>query len=359
MRLLPIRFAAKTHRAVGVWLLGVAALVALMVIVGGLTRLTDSGLSITEWRPVTGAIPPMSDADWQSEFAKYQASSEYRLQNRGMSLDAFKTIYWWEWGHRFLGRLIGAAFLIPFLVFLFRGMIARPLVPRLVALFVLGGAQGALGWWMVRSGLADRIDVSQYRLAAHLALAFGLFGLLLWTGFEVLGVRRSRTPALGRAAMAFLVLVSVQIVLGAFVAGLDAGHAFDSWPGHGGYLLPPGLYELSPAWTNHFENPALAHIQHRLIGYAVVFAALWLAVSSLVRGNAGKPARIAAVHVAAFAILQALLGILTAVWQVPIAMAAAHQAGALALFGASVWLVYVLTPATSSFEARLLPRTSG
>src|SRR5688572_16789537 len=182
----------RSGRAVALWLFVIAAMIALMVLVGGLTRLTGSGLSITEWRPVTGAIPPISDADWLAEFARYQGTPQYDLLNRGMGLAAFKTIYWWEWTHRLLGRLIGVVFVVPFLVFLWQRRIDRALAGRLAIIFLLGGAQGALGWWMVQSGLVEtRVAVSQYRLAAHLGLAIILFGYVLWTALEVIGARQT------------------------------------------------------------------------------------------------------------------------------------------------------------------------
>ncbi len=345
----------RTDRSVALWLLVIAAMIAAMVVVGGLTRLTDSGLSITEWRPVTGAIPPLSEADWQAEFAKYQGTTQFEAINRGMGLAGFKSIYLWEWTHRFLGRLIGFVFLIPFVYFVAKRRIDRALASRLVVIFLLGAAQGALGWWMVQSGLVGRVSVSQYRLAAHLGLAFLLFGYLLWTAFEVLGLSRETAPAVNRlraASVALAVLVFVQILLGAFVAGLDAGHAFADWPTFGGRFIPPGLFDLMPWWSNFFENHALAHFQHRNVGYLTAALAIFLFVR--LRGaGASKPTRIAGVHVVAIVALQIMLGILTVVTQVSLPMAALHQITALALFGASLWLVYVLsTPASPDRDRR-------
>ncbi|MGQ0740807.1 MAG: COX15/CtaA family protein [Alphaproteobacteria bacterium] len=330
-------------KAVGVWLLVIAGLIAAMVVVGGLTRLTGSGLSITEWHPVTGVAPPLSDADWQAEFAKYQGTPRYELLNRGMGLASFKTIYWWEWTHRLLGRITGAAFLLPFIYFLWRRRIDRALVPRLIVIFLLGAAQGALGWWMVKSGLApSRVAVSQYRLALHLGLAVALFGFVLWTALEVRGVRRTSAATLASFrpwVIALTVLVFIQILLGALVAGLDAGRAFDTWPTYSGAWIPPGLYDLSPWWLNHFENHALVHFQHRTVGYIIAIFAVWL-FFALRGAGADNPVRIAAVHVLAFTVLQVLLGILTVVLGMPLALAAAHQIVALALFGSAVWLVF-------------------
>ena len=334
----------RQDRGVALWLFAIAGLVALMVVVGGLTRLTGSGLSITEWRPVTGMVPPLSEADWLVEFTKYQGTTQFEAINRNIGLAGFKAIYWWEWGHRFLGRLIGFAFLIPFLYFVRAKRIDRPLVNRLVVIFLLGAAQGALGWWMVQSGLVGRVSVSQYRLAAHLGLAFLLFAYLLWTALEVLGAKRSEWHGASRLrpiAIAAVVLVFVQILLGAIVAGLDAGHAFADWPTFGGRFLPPGLFDLAPWWINIFENHALAHFQHRNVGY---LATILMVVLYVWTRRADKPARIAGINVAAIAMLQVLLGIMTVLTQVSLPLAALHQITALALIGATLWLVFVLTP---------------
>ena len=339
--------ASRPHRAdhaVGAWLLIIAAMIALMVVVGGMTRLTGSGLSITEWRPVTGAIPPLSEADWAAEFAKYQGTTQYELINRGMGLAGFKTIYWWEWTHRFLGRLIGFVFLLPFLYFAMKGRIDKRLISRFVVIFLLGAAQGALGWWMVQSGLVGRVSVSQYRLAAHLGLAVLLFGYVVWTALEVYGVRRSASAAAARLrlwAIGLAALVFLQILLGAFVAGLDAGLAFSDWPTFGGYIVPPGLYDLAPWWVNHFENHAMAHFQHRNVGYVTAMVAVWLYLA-LKRSGADRPARMAGIHVLLITFLQVLLGIAAVMTMVSLHVAASHQIVALALFGAALWLAYVL-----------------
>jgi cytochrome c oxidase assembly protein subunit 15 len=334
-----------SDKAVAVWLFAIAAMIALMVLVGGLTRLTGSGLSITEWRPITGTIPPLSDADWQAEFAKYQGTPQYDLLNRGMGLAGFKTIYWWEWTHRLLGRLIGVAFAIPFAAFLFQHRIERALAVRLGVVFLLGAAQGLLGWWMVQSGLEGaRVAVSQYRLAAHLGLAILLFGYVLWTAFEVIGAQRTGVAALPRFrawALAFAGVLFIQMLLGAFVAGLDAGQAFSSWPTYAGAWIPTGLYDLVPWWINHFENHALVHFQHRTVGYAAAVMALWLFVS-VRRIRPDKPLRLAGVHVIALLALQIVLGIATVVSGVALSLAALHQTVALGLFACTLWWAYVL-----------------
>ena len=334
-----------SDKAVATWLFAIAAMIALMVLVGGLTRLTGSGLSITEWRPLTGAIPPLSDGDWQAEFARYQGTPQYDLLNRGMGLAAFKTIYWWEWMHRLLGRLIGVAFALPFAVFLLRRRIDRALSVRLGVIFLLGAAQGVLGWWMVQSGLEGaRVAVSQYRLAAHLGLAIILFGYVLWTAFEIMAARRSSVAGASRFrlwVMMFAGLLFVQMLLGAFVAGLDAGQAFSSWPTYAGAWIPMGLYDLAPWWINHFENHALVHFQHRMLGYAVAIAAVWLFMS-IRRIGPDKPLRLAGVHVAALTALQIALGIVTVVSGVALPLAALHQIVALALFACALWWAHTL-----------------
>jgi cytochrome c oxidase assembly protein subunit 15 len=342
----PNAAAIRTDRGVALWLFAIAAMIGLMVVIGGLTRLTGSGLSITEWQPVTGAIPPLSDAAWQAEFAKYQGTPQYELINRSMGLAGFKTIYWWEWTHRLLGRLIGIVFAVPFLIFLWQRRIDRALVPRLAIIFLLGGAQGALGWWMVQSGLApSRVAVSQYRLAAHLGLAILLFGYILWTALEVAGAGRTRLAAIARFKTGALVLVAcvfVQMLLGAFMAGLDAGRAFSDWPTYGGAWLPAGLYDLSPWWINHFENAALVHFQHRTFAYVVAALALWLTLA-IGRSAAEKPVQIAALHVLGLTIVQVILGVVTVTSLVALPLAAAHQICALLLFGACLWLLYTLS----------------
>jgi cytochrome c oxidase assembly protein subunit 15 len=335
--------AARADKAVGLWLFAIAGLIGLMVVVGGLTRLTGSGLSITEWQPVTGVIPPLTQSDWQAEFAKYKGTPQYELINRGLGLAGFKSIYWWEWSHRMLGRVLGAVFLVPFILFYRQRRIDRALGLRLGVIFLLGGAQGALGWWMVQSGLEPaRVVVSQYRLAAHLGLAIALFGYVFWSALEMIGARRTALAVLGRFrrwAIALAGLVFVQMLLGAFMAGLDAGRAFSDWPTYGGALIPPGLYDLQPWWINHFENPALVHFQHRTVAYVVAMLAIAL-FAGVVRARADKPVRIAGIHVLALTLVQVALGIVTVTSMVALPLAALHQIYALALFASALWLVY-------------------
>jgi cytochrome c oxidase assembly protein subunit 15 len=323
------------HRVMRMWLWSIAALVFAMVLVGGATRLTESGLSITEWQPVAGTLPPLSEAAWNTAFEKYKAIPQYRYVNRGMNLTEFKTIFWWEWAHRLLGRLIGAAFLLPFLWFLWRGWVEPGLRGRLWLIFALGAIQGAVGWWMVASGLADRVEVSQYRLGFHLALACVIYVAVLWTA-ERLGAREPiRGGAQGRAnarlravAVALIVMVLAQIYLGALVAGLRAGLLYNTWPTIDGALVPAPARLLfdRPLWRNFFENALTVQFDHRMMGYAVWIVATlhWI---DAVRTRA--PVVRGAFVLAAAVTLQAALGILTLLYGVPIALALAHQGLAL------------------------------
>src|ERR1700691_5731885 len=317
-----------THaRAIRLWLYAVAALVLAMVLVGGATRLTESGLSITEWQPVMGTLPPLDEAQWHVEFEKYQAIPQYRALNPGMRLDAFKTIYWWEWTHRLLGRAIGAVFLLPLLWFLWRGWIGPGLRGRLWAIFGLGALQGAVGWWMVASGLADRVEVSQYRLATHLVLACGIYVALLWTARRLDDRPEVSAPArVQAAAIGLLGLVLAQIYLGALVAGLRAGHIYTTWPLIDGALVPDAsrLFFDVPLWRNFFENSLTVQFDHRMLAYAIWLVAILHAfdvAASVKRG----PAIAGAVALVAAVTLQALLGIFTLVLVVPISLAILHQ----------------------------------
>jgi cytochrome c oxidase assembly protein subunit 15 len=318
-------------RAIRLWLYAVAALVLAMVLVGGATRLTESGLSITEWKPVMGTLPPLDATQWQAEFEKYQAIPQYRELNRGMSLDAFKSIYWWEWTHRLIGRTIGVAFLLPFLWFLWCGSIGPGLRTRLWAIFGLGALQGAVGWWMVASGLADRVEVSQYRLATHLVLACVIYVALLWTAQRWDEQTFTPAPARIRAgAIGLLVLVLAQIYLGALVAGLRAGYAYNTWPLIDGAFVPEAsrLFFDVPLWRNFFENTLTVQFDHRMLAYAI-----WLVAIVHVFDAAGamKNGRVAigAIMLASAVTLQAALGIFTLLMVVPISLALMHQAMAM------------------------------
>ena len=331
---------ARHIRALRIWLAAIAALIVAMILVGGATRLTDSGLSITEWQPIMGAVPPLSEDDWTHAFEAYQKIPEYTEIKRGMSLEEFKTIYWWEWAHRFLGRLIGAAFFVPFIIFWLAGYIPRALLPRLAGLFLLGGLQGAVGWYMVKSGLVDRTDVSQYRLAAHFGMALLILGYTLWLLFGLGETEPRRTEPAPRGAAwvagCVLALVFLQLLAGALVAGLDAGMGYNTWPLINGAFVPSGLGEASPWYLNLFENPLTVQFDHRMLGYTVVLASLaqlgWLAVK-----RAPQPLLGSALTLALLAVLQATLGVWTLLLAVPIQLGLAHQAGAVAVFAAALY----------------------
>ena len=313
---------------VRLWLYFIAFLVFCMVIVGGATRLTDSGLSITEWRPLLGAIPPLNEADWLDAFEKYKLIPEYQIQNKGMELGDFKFIYWWEWAHRFLGRFIGVAFALPLIYFAVTRKIESRLWPRLLALFVLGGAQGALGWYMVSSGLIDRIDVSQYRLAAHLTLAALIFAAIIWVAKGVGARRHYPSSTDDWFALLLVILILLQIAAGGFVAGLDAGQGYATWPKMDGQWIPSGLMATAPGWRNFFENAMTVQFDHRILAYFILLAAIIHAWRSFT-----LPAMVLAYAV----FTQACLGVLTLLLHVPLAVALVHQAGAMIVLTAAVW----------------------
>lgn len=313
-------------RPVRIWLYVVAALVLLMVAVGGMTRLTDSGLSITNWKPISGTIPPLSATDWQAEFDAYKQIPEFKTQNHWMDLDAFKSIFWWEWSHRFLGRFIGLAFFVPFVVFLVQKRLSRNLALPLGVLFLLGGFQGFLGWWMVSSGLSARVDVSQYRLAAHLGAACLLFLALIYVARRLTPIPLvDRVPGTWRwAIFALAALVYLQLIAGAFVAGLDAGFAHNTWPLMDGAWIPKGLAIMQPLWHNFFENTLAVQFQHRVIAYLIVIYAVFLLWrASLSVGLAGVHAWLPRIVV--LMCLQVILGITTLLTVVPITFALPHQ----------------------------------
>ena len=312
-----------------------------MIVVGGVTRLTHSGLSITEWQPIVGTVPPLSEAEWQSAFAKYQATPEYKLVNHGMSLGEFKGIFWWEYAHRLLGRLIGAAFFVPLLWFALRGAIPKGYGGKLAAIFVLGGLQGALGWYMVKSGLVDDPRVSQFRLTAHLALAFAILGAMLWIALSLLYRARDEAGP-RRHALATVALVFLMMVTGGFVAGIRAGFAYNTFPLMNGHLVPPETMMLSPWWSNFFYNMATVQLDHRIVAYAlaIVVPLLWWRV--LRTAGASARARIAAHLLLAMLCVQIALGIVTLVKVVPLPLAALHQAGAVLVFALALNLAHAL-----------------
>lgn len=334
----------RSQKSIALWLLVCCAFVFAMIVVGGVTRLTRSGLSIVEWAPILGIIPPLNLDQWQATFAMYQQTPEYQKVNLGMSLDEFKGIYWMEYTHRLLGRAVGFVFLLPFLYFLLRGRIAAGLVPKLVALFVLGGLQGALGWYMVASGLVDDPHVSPYRLTAHLGLAVLIYGYMLWTALDLLFPRHGNaagaTP-LWPAAVFVSALVFVMILSGGFVAGTKAGFVFNSFPTMDGRWLPPGAFALEPWWRNLFENLATVQFMHRVLALVVTISVLgfWFAA---VRRTSYRRARWGLHALLLALVVQLGLGISTLVYVVPVSLAAAHQAGAVLLLSAALFGAHAL-----------------
>ncbi len=313
-------------RPVAVWLFIVAALVLAMVVVGGATRLTDSGLSITQWKPVTGALPPMSAQDWADEFALYKQIPQYQQVNRGMTLEAFKAIYWWEWSHRLLGRLVGAAFALPFAYFLIRRELPRRLIVRCMGLFVLGGLQGAVGWWMVASGLVDRVSVAPERLAIHLGLAFALLGALVWTALDAWsGAPRQTVPSpWTRGAWALIGLIFFQILLGALVAGNDAGFVYNDWPLMNGALFPQD-YANDGFWATLAHSQAAVQFNHRIVAYLLTIVGLAMAWVASRSRYLPAEAKLLVQATSAAIVLQALLGVVTLVAGVPVWLGMAHQ----------------------------------
>lgn len=334
-------------KPVRIWLYVMAFLVLCMVVVGGATRLTESGLSIVSWKPVSGTIPPLSDADWAAEFEAYKQIPQ-GVQNGWMGIEDFKSIFWWEWGHRFLGRVLGFAFAIPFVIFLVQRRFNWSLAGPLAGLFVLGGLQGAIGWWMVSSGLSQLTSVSQYRLAVHLFAASLLLLALVWVA------RRLEPRAAGLAERSpgwpiwvLLILLEVQIIAGAFVAGLDAGMGYNTWPLMDGALIPRGLDVIDPFWKNLFENALTVQFNHRMLAYGVVAYVAWLVWRQARRGGFGG------VHgwlprIAVLTGLQVVLGILTLVYRVPISLALGHQALAFMLAGATIAYLADASPRRAS-----------
>lgn len=331
---------APLRRSIARWLMALFVLVVVMILVGGLTRLTDSGLSITEWKPVTGAVPPMSAEAWDSEFEKYKAIPEYQLQNSKMTLAEFKTIYWWEWGHRQLGRLIGAVWAIGFLWFVFRKQIPKGWTGRLLFLGLLGGLQGAIGWWMVASGLTGQmVDVASYRLAVHLGLAFCILGVIMWFMFllgrsemDLFQAQRRRETGLLVPVNVLTGLILLQIVLGALVAGLDAGRSYIDWPLMAGSFLPSEAFDIAPVWKNFFENEALTQFNHRIVAYILLAYAVYLFVRT--RSHALNAIKSQFLWVLVFVVAQAIWGVVTVTNASPLNLAIIHQLGAIL-----VWII--------------------
>ncbi len=325
-----------------IWLMVLFALVLAIIFVGGLTRLTDSGLSITEWKPLAGALPPLNALDWAAEFTRYQAFPEYQLQNSEMTLAEFKSIYWWEWGHRQLGRLVGLVWAVGFIGLLLAKRIPTGWHMRLLGIGLLGGLQGAICWWMVSSGLGEgRVDVASYRLAVHLGLAFIILGLIAGYIFalkrseaEMMQARRGSEGRLVRLATALLGLVFAQILLGALVAGIDAGRGYTDWPLMAGRYFPEGALDLVPLWRNFFEDAGLVQFMHRMSGYLVL--AFGLIVWRASRASGNMKTKLSFNMMLAILLLQVILGIATVMMSAPVSIAIIHQLGAVAL-----WVVLI------------------
>ncbi len=330
-------------RSIAAWLLACCALVVLMIVVGGVTRLTHSGLSIVEWQPLLGAIPPLNEADWQALFGKYKLTPEFKRVNYDMTLEGFKSIFWWEYLHRLLGRGIGVVFLLPYLWFLARRAISGALAWKLVGIFVLGGLQGAMGWYMVKSGLVDDPRVSHFRLTAHLALAFVILGAMLWVALDLLSPRPAAAPAAlrGQRVLAWHVVafVFLMVLTGGLVAGLRAGKAYNTFPLMNGYVVPPEILQIDPWWQNFFWNVATVQFDHRLFAWILAFTVplLWWRC----RGASGA-ARLATNVLLAMLALQLALGITTLLLAVPVTLGVAHQGVAALVFCAALWSVHAL-----------------
>ncbi|MGE5128564.1 MAG: COX15/CtaA family protein [Sphingomonadaceae bacterium] len=340
-----VRHAAPAG-AVAAWLFACCALVFSMVVVGGVTRLTHSGLSIVEWQPIVGTLPPLTDAQWQEAFAKYRLTPEYRLVNHAMDVAAFKGIFWWEYFHRLLGRLIGVAFLVPLAWFALRRRLPPGLAPKLAAIFALGGAQGAMGWYMVQSGLVDDPRVSHFRLTAHLALALAIFAAMFWIALGLLRRRAvaydARHAGLRRAGLALAVLVFVMALTGGLVAGIRAGFAYNTFPSMNGHVVPPEILMLEPWYRNFFYNMATVQFDHRLLAWTLALAVplFWWRVRR--HPATTRAMRVGADLLLAMLAVQVALGIATLLLRVPVPLAAAHQAGAVLLFAAALNAAHAL-----------------
>lgn len=337
---------AHAQRQIVAWLLLCCVLIFTMVVLGGVTRLTRSGLSMVDWHPVKGVVPPLSQPQWQKAFKRYQSFPEYKKINHGMSLNEFKSIYWMEYSHRLLGRLIGIVFLLPLLYFLYRGYIRGPLIPKTITMFILGGMQGVLGWYMVKSGLVDNPHVSQYRLTAHLVAAFAIYAYILWVALGLLFPRREQAgdqdiSGLLRLSMIVTTVILVTVVAGGFVAGTKAGHVFNSYPLMNGQWIPEGYMALQPEWRNLFDNVATVQFNHRWLGgiALVMVLSLWVYARRFLL----SPRVRIVIHVLlVMVVVQFSLGVLTLLWVVPVSLGVAHQASALLLFTSALVVNHTL-----------------
>ena len=334
------------RRAVGIWLLICAITVYVMIIVGGITRLTQSGLSIVEWKPIMGTIPPLSFEDWQDVFSKYKASPEYLKINKGMSLDEFKSIFWWEYGHRVLGRFIGVLFFLPFLFFLMRDYLTGVWVRKLFGLFLLGGLQAIVGWYMVKSGLVDNPHVSQYRLAAHFGIALLIYAVMIWFMLDFLrGEQRRESVPLHRGAMLVAQLIFFMMLTGAFVAGLKAGHIYNTFPKMGDNFIPKELFAMDNVWRNFFENPVTVQFIHRCVAYAIVFAVIILFVLGLRLAFKGPELNLKTnlIVILVLMLCQVSFGIMALLKGVPISWGALHQGTGVLFFTSALFLAHKLS----------------
>ncbi|MBE9516470.1 MAG: COX15/CtaA family protein [Proteobacteria bacterium] len=339
---------SQTHNPVlnnkhlAIWLLVVCALIFTMVVLGGVTRLTRSGLSMVEWEPIMGIVPPIGQEAWQETFDKYKQFPEYQKINKGMDLDEFKSIFWFEYSHRVLGRTIGIAFLVPFLFFLFKGYIRKPLIPKLVIMFILGGLQGVLGWYMVKSGLVNKPHVSQYRLTAHLSAALLIYGFMFWVALDLLMERSKLAASNGLTRLRQLGLITsativIMIMSGGFVAGTKAGLVFNTFPLMSGQWLPPGGMSMSPWYMNLFDNLATIQFNHRLIALLLFLMVpiYWLMAH---KSELDRHTRLGFHALLIMLCVQVALGISTLLLAVPVWLGATHQAGALVLFAMALFL---------------------
>lgn len=337
---------AESHRAryVSYWLFAVCFMIFVMVVIGGVTRLTESGLSITEWKPISGIVPPMNETQWAAQFEKYKQIPEYSAINSKMTLDEYKTIFWWEYAHRLWGRLIGLAYVIPLILFWSYGYLNKDWKIPLVILLFLGANQGFLGWFMVQSGLDKNIDVSAYRLTLHLGMAFLIYSYMLWVALHLRSISKGHeTPQIigkiRQGALALFALFILTFTYGGFVAGLNAGLMYNTFPLMDGQLVPPGLFAMKPWFINFFENATLVQFMHRLFAVTFVAVTLIYGIVTLRRGLP-KRAKVALIHVMAMAVVQASLGIETLLRHVPITLAALHQAGAVLMLTCLVWYLF-------------------
>ena len=341
----------ENDRLIAYWLFFCAAVIFGMILLGGVTRLTESGLSMVDWKPLMGVIPPMSEADWQHMFDKYKQFPEYQKINMGMSLEAFKSIFMYEYLHRVLGRLIGIIFILPFLYFYFTKRIKKGLTPKLIIMLIGGGFQGLLGWYMVKSGLVDQPDVSQYRLTAHLGAAVLIFGFILWTAFGLVNETSQQPKELRIFSYSLSGLIFLMILSGGLVAGTKAGYAYSTWPLMGDSFIPSGLYSMSPLWLSAFEDITTIQFNHRIFAYCIVLLVVLFAIKAL-KANIQGVARTGLFVLIGLLILQVTLGISTLIYHVPIPIAAAHQVVAVALLSASLFISHCLSQTSDNSDSQ-------